>query len=238
MSSSARRSGEPASGRGAGSELKIVSRVKDSMQQPFTTYDLCVNSDKPTPSPGATVEPAIARAAPAGPLEPLAPDRHEVAPDAAPPNSVAPFRSVGFTLSTSGYAVARRFRQVLAPVGLEPREFALLRAVAVCEGSSQQAIGERLQIPASRMVAFVDGLEARGLLERRRNPADRRARALHLTDEGRELLGRAFVLAVEHERDLCANLSEEQREQLLDLLQRITERLGLPPGVHAALAEE
>jgi len=212
--------------------------MKDSLQESFTTYDLCVNSDKPAPSPDAPVEPAIAGAAPAWQLERPAAEAREAAGDGARANSAVPFRSVGFTLSTSGYAVARRFRQVLAPVGLEPREFALLRAVALCEGSSQQAIGERLQIPASRMVAFVDGLEARGLLERRRNPADRRARALHLTDEGRELLGRAFVLAVEHERDLCANLSEEQREQLLDLLQRITERLGLPPGVHAALAEE
>jgi DNA-binding MarR family transcriptional regulator len=65
-----------------------------------------------------------------------------------------------------------------------------------------------------------------------------RARALHLTEEGRLLLGRAFVLAVEHERDLCAELSEAEREQLLDLLQRITARLGLAPGVHAALTEE
>jgi DNA-binding MarR family transcriptional regulator len=218
--------------------LGIVPDLKDSLQEPFTIYDLCVNSDKPAPSLGATAEAASTGAAADGRLEPLAPDRREVPSDGAGGSSAGPFRSVGFTLSTSGYAVARRFRQVLAPVGLEPREFALLRAVSLSEGSSQQAIGERLQIPASRMVAFVDALEARGLLERRRNPADRRARALHLTEEGRLLLGRAFVLAVEHERDLCAELSEAERKQLLDLLQRITARLGLAPGVHAALTEE
>jgi DNA-binding MarR family transcriptional regulator len=141
-------------------------------------------------------------------------------------------------LSTSGYAVARDFRQLLAPLELEPREFALLRAVAGNEGATQQAIGAQLQIPASRMVALVDALEARGLLERRRNPADRRTRALHLTDAGSGLLARAIALASEYERDLCADLSAEEREQLLDLLQRVAVRLGLPPGVHAALAEE
>jgi DNA-binding MarR family transcriptional regulator len=149
-----------------------------------------------------------------------------------------PFRSVGFAISTSGYAVARRFRQILAPLELEPREFALMRAVGACEGRSQQAIGEQLQIPASRMVSVVDALEARGLLERRQNQQDRRARALHLTAEGRSLLGRAFAVAAEHERDLCAELGEHEREQLLDLLQRVGDRLGLQPGVHAALAEE
>jgi DNA-binding MarR family transcriptional regulator len=164
-----------------------------------------------------------------GELIPASPE--EVAP---PPDSGVPFRSVGFTVSSTGYAVARCFREILAPIELEPREFALLRAVAAAEGQSQQAVGERLQIPPSRMVAFVDALEARGLIERRQNPSDRRTRALHLTGDGRELLGRAFALAVGHERNLCADLSDEEREQLLELLQRVGTRLGLPPGVHAA----
>jgi DNA-binding MarR family transcriptional regulator len=154
------------------------------------------------------------------------------------PDGAVPFRSVGFAISTTGYAIARMFRQILAPLEIEPREFALLRAVAASEGQSQQAIGERLQIPASRMVAFVDALEGRGLLERRRNELDRRARALHLTDDGAAMLASAFALAAAHERELCAGLSDGDREQLLDLLQRVGERLGLPPGVHAALAEE
>jgi DNA-binding MarR family transcriptional regulator len=201
------------------------------MREAFTTYAVCVSSNKEAPPVEAVSDGAAA-------AKRLRASAGDAALDPPRGNSHAPFRSVGFTLSTSGYAVARRFRKVLAPVGLEPREFALLRAVSVNEGSSQQAIGERLQIPASRMVAFVDALEARGLLERRRNPADRRARALHLTAEGRTLLGRAFVLALEHEHDLCAGLSEEERELLLELLARITDRLGLAPGVHAALTEE
>jgi DNA-binding MarR family transcriptional regulator len=148
--------------------------------------------------------------------------------------SSAAFHSVGFTVSTIGYAVSRAFRAILAPLELEPREFALLRAVAASEGQSQQAIGERLQIPSSRMVAFVDALEARSLIERRHNPQDRRTRALHLTPDGRELMNRAFELAVGHEQRLCADLSDDEREQLLMLLQRVAAQLGLPPGVHAA----
>jgi DNA-binding MarR family transcriptional regulator len=143
-------------------------------------------------------------------------------------------RSVGFMLSSLGYAVARHLRTTLEPSGLEPREFALLRAVAPIEGASQQAIGERLRIPASRMVAFVDALETRGLLERRPKPNDRRVRALYLTDDGRKLLASAFALASDLERDLCAQLSDAEREQLLDALQRVGAQLGLTPGAHAA----
>jgi DNA-binding MarR family transcriptional regulator len=157
---------------------------------------------------------------------------------AAPLQQSEPYQSVGFTISTAGYAIARRFREILAPLDLEPREFALLRAVSVAEGLSQQAISEQLQIPASRMVAFVDALAARGLLERRQNQGDRRAHALHLTEEGHSLLRQAFALAVAHERDICADLSASEREQLLALLRRVVERLGLPRGVHSALADE
>jgi DNA-binding MarR family transcriptional regulator len=147
-----------------------------------------------------------------------------------------PFQAVGFLVSSIGYAVGRRFHQVLAPLQLEPREFALLRAVGFAEGQSQQAIGERLQIPPSRMVAFVDALERRGLLERRQNPSDRRTRALHLTAAGRRVLERALVLASELERELCAQLSQAEREQLAQLLRRVGTQLGLPGGVHAAHA--
>jgi DNA-binding MarR family transcriptional regulator len=153
----------------------------------------------------------------------------ELSPDAA-----VPFRAVGFKLSSIGYAVSKLFRQTLAPLGLEPREFAILRVVGAAEGMSQQAAAERLQIPPSRMVAFVDALEARLLLERRHNPDDRRTRTLYLTAEGRELLERAFVLATELERHLCAQLSDAEREQLLDLLLRVGMQVGLAAGTHAA----
>jgi DNA-binding MarR family transcriptional regulator len=155
--------------------------------------------------------------------------------DEKKPGEVA-FRAVGFTVSSIGYAVARRFRETLAPLQLEPREFALLRGVGAAEGQSQHAIGERLHIPASRMVAFVDALEARSLLERRHDPHDRRTRALHLTADGRELLERALTLAAGLERHLCAHLSAPEREQLLELLQRVGMQLGVAPATHAAHA--
>src|SRR6185312_9344260 len=110
-----------------------------------------------------------------------------------PPSPAAPFKSVGFTLSNLGFAVAAGFRAKLEPLGLEPRDFALLRAVGAAEGLTQQAIGERLHVPASRMVAFIDSLQERGLLERRAHPSDRRARALYLTTDGRSLLAEAYA---------------------------------------------
>ncbi len=145
-----------------------------------------------------------------------------------------PFEAVGFAVSTLGFAVAMRFRERLAPLEIEPRDFALLRALSAREGVSQHALGEQLRIPPSRMVAFIDALEERGLLERRPHPSDRRAHALHLTPAGRKLLAKAVAVASRFEGELCGRLSAAEREQLLTLLGEVREQLGLPPGVHSA----
>jgi DNA-binding MarR family transcriptional regulator len=145
-----------------------------------------------------------------------------------------PFRAVGFLLSSLGHAVAARFSMRLAPLELEPRQFALLRHVALHEGDSQQALGERLGIPPSRMVALVDELEARVLLERRPSPSDRRAHALHLTPAGRRLLARATKVAAAFEAELTQDLDDAERARLLEQLDLLAQRLGVPPGVHGS----
>ena len=143
-------------------------------------------------------------------------------------------QSVGFAMSSLGFAIAHRFTQTLAPLGLEPKEFALMRAVGAAEGQTQQTIAASLQIPASRMVGLVDALEERGIVERRHNPRDRRARELYLTSSGADLLGEAFARAIALEQEICAGMSAAEREQLLELLQRVGAALGVAPGVHAA----
>jgi DNA-binding MarR family transcriptional regulator len=146
-----------------------------------------------------------------------------------------PGGSAVFLLSKLGFDASRRFQEALRPVDLEPRQFGVLNVVALGEGKSQQALGEALQVPASRMVAIVDDLEERGLVERRRNPDDRRAHALYLTDEGRRVLDEGRRLAMENEQRFCAPLQPAEREQLLGLLRRLAADQDLPLGVHPGL---
>jgi DNA-binding MarR family transcriptional regulator len=148
-----------------------------------------------------------------------------------------PFRSVAFLLSSLGYAVSRRFHEVLGPLELEPGEFALLRAVAANEGESQNALAERLHISPSWMVAIVDQLERRELLERKPHARDRRVRNLNLTTAGKTLLKQAERQAQQFDGQVTDPLSEAEVQKLLDLLGRIAAALDLQPGVHAALRE-
>ena len=147
-----------------------------------------------------------------------------------------PFRSVAFMLSSLGFAVSRRFHHALEPLGLEPGEFALLRAVAASEGQPQSTLAERLHISPSWMVAIVDELEKRGLLERRPHAHDRRVRNLHLTAAGKRLQKQAVRTAQQFDRQVTDPLTEAEVQQLFELLQRVANGLDLKPGAaHAAL---
>jgi DNA-binding MarR family transcriptional regulator len=148
-----------------------------------------------------------------------------------------PFRSVAFMLSSLGFAVSRRFQATLGPLELEPGEFALMRAVAASDGEAQNALAERLHISPSWMVAIVDDLEQRGLLERRPHARDRRVRNLHLTASGKKLLKQAERRALEFDSGVSGPLSKAEAEQLLELLQRVADGLDLQPGAHAAMRE-
>ena len=148
-----------------------------------------------------------------------------------------PPRSVGFLISQLGFVSSRGFHQALEPLGIDPRQWTLLRYVAQSEGQSQQALAERLDMPASGMVALVDGLEGAGLLERRPSPADRRVRALYMTAKGRRTLKRAVEIAIAYEKELCSGLDEQEREQLIDLLQKLQGERVQRRGVHPGLRE-
>ena len=138
-------------------------------------------------------------------------------------------------LSSLGYAVSRRFHQVLEPLELEPGEFALLRAVAANEGEAQNALAERLHISPSWMVAIVDELEKRELLARKPHARDRRVRNLHLTAAGKKLLKQAEQRAQRFDQQVADPLSQPEILELLELLDRVAAGLELQPGAHAAM---
>jgi DNA-binding MarR family transcriptional regulator len=84
----------------------------------------------------------------------------------------------------------------------------------------------------SGLVAIIDELEERGLVRRQDSREDRRTYELHLTDKGQVALRDISRIAQEHNDSLCATLSQQEREQLTEFLQRIANQQGLTPGVH------
>ena len=106
---------------------------------------------------------------------------------------------VAFLLAQLGHHAAALFAERMARIELSPPHAGILRAIADQPGRSQQALSARLGMLPSRVVVYVDELEARGYVERRRNPNDRRLHALYLTAAGKRLMRKLSALARQHE---------------------------------------
>jgi len=139
---------------------------------------------------------------------------------------------VAFLLSQLGHRSASVFTDLIASIDLTPPHSGILRAIALEPGRSQQALSGQLGLLPSRVVAYVDELEDRGYVERRRNPDDRRLHALYLTASGKKLMSKIGELGRQHERLMTAGLDTDQRDTLRRLLSAVAERQGLTPHVH------
>jgi DNA-binding MarR family transcriptional regulator len=143
----------------------------------------------------------------------------------------------GFLISQLGFYAAARFAERLAPLDLHPRHFGLLTHLSRLDGQSQQKLAAKMGVHRNSMVGLIDDLEGRGLVERRRHPADRRAHAVHLTDTARELLAKAQHEADAHDAELLAVLDGQERSRLIGFLRRVAESTPLPSGVHPGLRD-
>lgn len=135
-------------------------------------------------------------------------------------------------LTQLGTHAASQFGARVAELGLTPPQVGMLRMIGTRPGLSQQALAEALGLLPSRLVTFVDELEASGLVTRSRGVRDRRVYELALTEQGRQTMSRVGEIAVAFESELTSVLTEQERERFGEYLRRIAAHSGLKPGVH------
>ena len=128
---------------------------------------------------------------------------------------------LGFLLGRAHLAHRSIAELAFAPLGLGVKEFGAL-AVLVEEGPlSQQRLGKRQGIDRTTMVALIDELERKELVERRRDPTDRRAYSLNATAKGRRLLTQAGEAAKRAEDEFLRPIPARDRRRLKQLLRTL-----------------
>ncbi len=132
-------------------------------------------------------------------------------------------KHTGFLLSRLGMVSQKRFGELLESLDLTTRMWGALNVLDHEGPLTQHALGRMIAMDPSSMVATIDELESRGLVERRRHPTDRRAHALHVTGRGRTVLERGRELAAQAQDELLAPLTTAERKQLHELLLRVAE---------------
>jgi DNA-binding MarR family transcriptional regulator len=137
---------------------------------------------------------------------------------------------LGWALAT----VVRAFRQSASTALVElpggPRGYLVLTAVAGGAPRSQLALAQQLGVDKTAMTYLLDDLERGGLVERRPDPADRRARQVVVTTSGTEALQRFRELLTAAEDRLLSGLDQTDATNLRDLLGRVARSVQADPG--------
>lgn len=95
------------------------------------------------------------------------------------------------------------------------------------EGVVQKDLAAICDVKPSSMTLLLDGLEQKGLIERVKTiiPSGKRAYQIFLTPKGKEIADKVFYLMEDIEEECFVGISEEERQQLFDLLRRVRENL-------------
>jgi DNA-binding MarR family transcriptional regulator len=136
------------------------------------------------------------------------------------PPETAMSRRLGFLITQAHHRFRGRADEILRPLGIEVRHFGALTALA--DGvPSQRELADRLRVSGPVVVEMVDALEARGMVERRRDPADRRSNAIAVTDAGRDALVRARGQLDAATAELVAPIGEAGDAEVRALLRKL-----------------
>ena len=127
----------------------------------------------------------------------------------------------GYLLGRATDQSREYFEALVKPLGIGRRHFSVLAVLGEEKPLSQVEMGERLSIDRNTIVLLLDDLEAKALVIRRRDPSDRRAHLVTLTDAGREVLARSIEAARRTNDEVFAPLSADERVQLHSLLSRL-----------------
>lgn len=128
---------------------------------------------------------------------------------------------LGYLLKHVQLRLAEQSARALAPFGIDGRELAVLVVLTAQNPLSQLEAAGRLGVDRTTMVALVDALERKGLVERRRSEQDRRKNTVQLTPAGQDCLRGAERAREEMERQFLAPLAARDADRLVLTLQTL-----------------
>jgi MarR family transcriptional regulator for hemolysin len=139
-------------------------------------------------------------------------------------------RNFGFLLKEVSRRYAHRFEVRAAEIPVNLAQAKALVRLGKNEGVSQARLAELAEVDPMTMVRMLDRMEAEGLLERRPDPADRRARCLYLTAKAKPILDEIWRLSDEIRAEIFAGVSKAEREQFMAVLERLYDNISQLPG--------
>ncbi len=133
---------------------------------------------------------------------------------------------IGYLLADNSRLARWAFDRQVREFGVTGPQARLLLTLERTPGQNQGFYAERMEVEPITLCRMVDRLEENGLIERRPDPADRRARLLHTTAESRKLLKQIESAIDDLLDDMLAGLSTAERGELRRMLRHVGENLS------------
>lgn len=134
-------------------------------------------------------------------------------------------RNFGFLLTEVSRKYLQRFEQRAGEFALTLPTCKVLANIQRNEGVNQTRLTELTCLDPMAIVRILDRLEADGLVERRPDPTDRRARCLYLTPKAAPTLQQLWELAAQTRTEVFTGISATERETFLEVLARLSDNL-------------
>jgi MarR family 2-MHQ and catechol resistance regulon transcriptional repressor len=128
---------------------------------------------------------------------------------------------VWLVLAKASRALAARADRSIAGLGMCGSDFGALEVLLHKGPLPVNTLGRKLLLTSGSITTAIDRLEERGLVTRRNDPEDRRARIVHLTPAGRAMIQKAFAAHAADMERAVAVLTGEERAVLIGLLKRL-----------------
>ena len=130
-------------------------------------------------------------------------------------------KNTGFLLARLGVSLKMETMEAFERAGFNAYQYAVLALLDEGARTTQAAIAKTLQYDPSQLVAYLDSLEEHGLIERRRDPSDRRRQMVSMTPAGKRQLATFRKLVQKIEDEFLGALDDDDRAALHDLLLRV-----------------
>jgi DNA-binding MarR family transcriptional regulator len=134
--------------------------------------------------------------------------------------------NLGTMVADVSHLMRRAFDERARSSGLSRPQWRVLTMLRRHEGINQGGLAELVEVEPITLCRMVDRLQEAELVERRADPADRRAWRLHLTDKARALLEEMRPMAFSLFDDAMAGLDPKERSDLFRMLERIRTNLS------------
>ncbi|RVT40888.1 MarR family winged helix-turn-helix transcriptional regulator [Sphingobium algorifonticola] len=132
---------------------------------------------------------------------------------------------LGFYLSDIARLMRKHFDEAARDMGVTGAQWRVLFTLVRMPGINQGQIAERLEVEPITTCRMIDRLEQAGLVERRRDPADRRVWQIHLTAAAQPLLAELEAIADRMTAHSLRGFSPVETTQLRDMLDRLRTNL-------------